>query len=528
LRRFWVPVAVLVGVVSAFGQGAAVGQGVAIEPAKPGSLVVVFPFDNRSRAPGLDWIGESFPEVLGPRVVSAKLLVVSRNDRSYAFDRAGIPAGARISRATLFKFAQAMDVDYAIVGSYSFDGRTFSTRGQLVDVKRARLLPEVVEAGALTQLQEIQSSLTWDLLRQLQAVSMISKQAFVSAAAAVRLDALEQYVRGVVATDRTDRLRRLREAVRIAPTYTEANLALGQSLIEAGQYEQAAAVLTKVAADHPQASEAQFFLGLASYRAKKFEQAQAAFEFVAQRVPLIEVYNNLGVVAAQLGKAEQARKYFERAARADSREPDYHYNLGITLYRAGDQAGAQRELKDALALRPQDVETKTALDACVKGMPYVPGTMRERIKRNYDETQYRQIEVQAESVREARYALMPRREHAEAHVQSGMEMLADGRLESAETAFREAILLDPTQVGAHIGLAEVLETRNELPEARAEANAANRLKVSIEAFLVLARIDLKQKRYEAAGDNLERALKMDPGNAEAAELRRQLPAANSQ
>ena len=50
--------------------------------------IVVLPFENESKAPGLEWIGESFPEVLGQRLANAALYVVSREDRAYAFDRA--------------------------------------------------------------------------------------------------------------------------------------------------------------------------------------------------------------------------------------------------------------------------------------------------------------------------------------------------------------------------------------------------------------------------------------------------------
>jgi tetratricopeptide (TPR) repeat protein len=322
-------------------------------------------------------------------------------------------------------------------------------------------------------------------------------------------------------------LKFLREAVRFAPNYPEANLQLGKTLLDTNQYDAAVAALTKVPSDGPLAAEAHFFLGLAYYLSRKYDRAEIAFRFVAERVPLIEVYNNLGVVTVHNGKLMEARRYFERVTQADAREPDYRFNLGVTLYRLGDYAGAQRQLQEALSLRPQDVDAKIALEAATIGTPYPQERSsakppQERIKRNYDEASFHQLEVEIESLREERYALLPRADHAIAHVKNGNEMLSDGRLEQADTAFREAILLDPGNVQAHLGLARVLETRNELPEARAEAIAANRLQMTVDAFLIMARVELKQDRFDAASENLLRALRIDPTNAEAAALQQDL------
>src|SRR5256885_16525800 len=84
--------------------------------------LVVLPFENRSQAPGLDWIGEAFPEVLSQRLGSPDLFAVSRESRDYAFERLGIPSSTKLSRATLYRIAEQMDVDEVVVGSYDYDG----------------------------------------------------------------------------------------------------------------------------------------------------------------------------------------------------------------------------------------------------------------------------------------------------------------------------------------------------------------------------------------------------------------------
>ena len=60
--------------------------------------------------------------------------------------------------------------------------------------------------------------------------------------------------------------------------------------------------------------------------------------------------------------------------------------------------------------------------------------------------------------------------------------------------------------------------------ARNEARVSLRLKPSADAYLVLARLDMAEKNPAAAGQNLEHALALDPANAAATSLKRDLAA----
>ncbi|HEY6248418.1 MAG TPA: hypothetical protein VI685_00570, partial [Candidatus Angelobacter sp.] len=136
------------------------------------------PFENASSAPGIDWIGESFPEVIGNRMNSVPLFLISRDDRLYAFDRLGIPASAKPSRATIYEMAQQIDADYVVVGRYNFDGKTFTASAHVMDVQRLRLSPELTQSGSLTDLIKIQTALTWDILHTLHLAEIVSRNEF--------------------------------------------------------------------------------------------------------------------------------------------------------------------------------------------------------------------------------------------------------------------------------------------------------------------------------------------------------------
>jgi tetratricopeptide (TPR) repeat protein len=499
------------------------GAAVAQSAATTSQTLLVLPFENSSKAPGLEWIGESFPEVLGERMSSATLYIVPREDREYAFDRAGIPANLRPSHATLFRIGEEMDVDYMVLGSYNYDGQSLSAEARILDVKALRLSAPLSESGPLTSLISIQAALAWDLLKSLNPAYEINRNEFLADSPPVRLDAFEDYIRGIVATNGPEKIRKFHEALRINPTYTQALLQLGRTYFAAQDYESAAAAFSRVPHSDPTAHEASFYAGLAYFYGGEFEKAESAFSYLASQFPLTEVYNNLGVVEARRGK-KNAAEYFQKAVQADDHDADYRFNLGLSLYKAGDLADAARQLREALKLRPGDSETRSLLDLStgktdVNSRPRLP---QERIKQNYDESSFRQLALQIENMTEARLAKEDPHTHAAYHVEHGHDLLERRFVGDAGRQFREAIALDPNNAAAHAGLASVLEASNDSEGARREANLALAFQPLAEAYLVLARLDLRDNNTPAAAANVERALALQPANAAANALKRTL------
>jgi tetratricopeptide (TPR) repeat protein len=499
--------------------------------ASSSATIVVLPFENRSGAPGLQWIGESFPEVLSERMSMPWLYTVPRSDRAYAFERVGVPTNVSLSRATLFRIAEQMDVDYAVLGSFTFDGETFAATAQLLDVKHLRLLPAQLESGALVAILQIQGSLSWDLLRQLRPSFEVPKDKFLSQAPAIRLDAFENYIRGVLASTHEQKVQYFAEAVRRNPSYSRAMLELGKTYLDAEDYEQAADWFARVPATDERAREANFLLGLAAYHLGQNDRAQRAFRFVESQFPLPEIYNNLGVVEYAAGDAVAASD-FRKAMEADPQDPDYHFNLALALSRASDSAGAARQLREVLRLRPSDAEARTLLpNAGDTANPAVPPASRAqnaaagsklpapRIKSNYDETSFEQLALEIQNTIELRLAHTDPKTHAAYHVDRGRGMLQQGFQAQAEREFREACDLDPESLAAHSGLARALEKSNP-EEARKQAEAALRVGVSVEALLVLGRLDLEENKPEAAAQDVQRALEIAPQDAAALDLQR--------
>lgn len=486
------------------------------ETAHTSHLLLIIPFENRSSVASVDWIGESFPEVLSTRLNPSGFFIMGREDRLSAFDRMGIPASAKPSRATLYQVAQQLDVDYVIMGDYRVDGTSITAHAKVMDMERLRLSPELTETGPLTSLIAIQSALAWDALKILSPSETVSKADFVARFPSQKLNVLENYVRGITASTDQEKITRFKEVLRLDPANTLAMLQLGKSYYKARDYESAANWLGHIPNGDANANEAQFYLGLAAFYAGHMDKADTAFRSLASRLPLTEVLNNLGVVAARRGQRD-ARDYFEKVVQTDPNEPDYRFNLAVTLFREGDNEGASRELRALLALYP-DAEAKTFLEAVTSGaQPSRPPL--ERIKRNYDESTFRQLALEIENSNEERLAKSDPASHAEFHVRHGQELMQEGLVGEAEKQFREAVVLVPTNAEAHAGLARVLEASQDYVGARNEAQESLKLKPSADAYLVLAQADLAEKKSASATQNVDHALALDPANPAAVALK---------
>jgi tetratricopeptide (TPR) repeat protein len=500
--------------------------------ASAGDTLLIVPFENQSRAPGMEWIGDSFPELLQERLNSPTLFVLPREARIRAYDHVGLPLELHPSRAVIYRIAEDLGVDYVVFGRYRFDGRIFSASAQLLDMRHLQLLPETAESGALVDLITVQTSLAWDLLHALRPGLSTSKQAYLSAASPIRLDAFENLVRGVTAPTAEEQVRRFREAARLNPAYWEAALRLGECYYRGRQYDQAVPWLARIPLSDSHAREANFYLGLAAYFEGDFKRAQSAFDFVASKLPLAEIYNNLGVVASRLGQKDSV-EYFQKATNADPNDADYHFNLAVGLYREGDFAGASRQVHQTLAAQPGDAEAGSLLQLATMGAhadaKTQPGSTPgkaplERIRTSYNESSFRELAMEIDAAAERRLAEAEPRTHARFHIDRGRELLNQGFVAEADKEFREAIAFDPSNPSAHAGLARALETSHDSAGARTEAQEALRQRQLVEPLLVLARLDLDENKTESAASEIDQALRLEPSNSATLELKRTLAA----
>ncbi|QNI30399.1 tetratricopeptide repeat protein [Alloacidobacterium dinghuense] len=494
-----------------------------------GRLLLVLPFENHTGQASLDWIGQAFPEIFNRRLASAGFLPISRADRLYALDHLGLPQHFQPSRASAIRLAQTLDADYVVFGFYTTTGTTLNPTAQVLDVTGLKLGAPLTNQADLTHLLETLNSLAWQVTRQLDPAYAVAEQTFIAADSDLRLDAFENYVRGLSEGSIDERVRHLREAVRLSPRFNPAWLALGKAYFANQNFEQAAAALGHLSKDDPNALEADFYRGLSFFYTGKYLEAEDAFAFDTTRLPLPEVVNNQGVAAARRGK--DGAPLFVQAITADPNDVDYHFNLAVALRRRGDIAGAVREIDRAVKLRPQDSEAAslaamlhkeqqdptaaTKVNASLTTPNSSGSGPLERIKRTYNEASFRQAAFEMEQVQTMRLSALPPAERAATLTQEGSQFFNRGLILEAEREFQAALAADPSSSAAHAGLAQVRERSSDPDAARQEALKSLQLTQNVTAHLVLARIDLQANQLGAAAGEVSQALQIEPTNANA-------------
>ena len=125
-----------------------------------------------------------------------------------------------------------------------------------------------------------------------------------------------------------------------------------------------------------------------------------------------------------------------------------------------------------------------------------------------------------------RLATLPPAEQATQYTKVGTDYLGQGLIPEAEREFLAAIAADSSSAPAHAGLAQVRERSGAEAEARTEAQTSIKLRPNATAYLVLARLDLRNDALAASATDVSNALRLDPQNGPALGMKQQLQSRN--
>jgi len=508
--------------------------------------LVVFPFENLSARSDLNWISESFPVILSSRLARPEDYVLGRSERNAAYLQLDLPADAPLTLASEYKVAQTVGVDWAVLGNFDVAGERLTAHAQLLEVRQLKLSPPLEVTGELEELVDLQTRLAWRLLAAYDPDFTVCKEDdFVQRFPEVRLDAFENYVRGVLAPEEQSRASFFLASDRLNPADHQAAFALGRLYFHQKDYANSALWLRKLEGADPNYAESLFLLGVDEFFLGHESSAEKAFQTLSAQIPLNEVFNNLGALKARRGQYLEALADFNRAHQADAMDPDFCFNRGVSLWYLKRYTEAAESLEEAVRLNGEDSEAHTLLGVVSKKLGDSSRERRElrwlanhevgsaaelpvdilpqpRVKKNYDGRAFRLLSLTLHNALEERLATLTPEQHRDFHLASGKKLFAEGRLAEAERELTEAISLVPGDNETRLLLAQVLEAEEKRHEAAAELETSLKLKDSVPAHLRLARVYLSLQLPELARGQSEDALKLDPGNHEALELLRQI------
>ena len=171
--------------------------------------VLVLSFFNRAKSANLDWVGESIGQSVRDSLASEGVLVLAREDRLEAYRRLSLRPGAELTHASIIKIGESLDASQVIYGFYELlpsepgnpqSKGSLRITARILDLKRTRQGAVYSELGALEDLGSLAAHLGWQTLEWLDPQAAPGEQDFMKARPAVRLDAVESYVRGLLST----------------------------------------------------------------------------------------------------------------------------------------------------------------------------------------------------------------------------------------------------------------------------------------------------------------------------------------
>ncbi|HVY92357.1 MAG TPA: hypothetical protein VHA14_06400, partial [Bryobacteraceae bacterium] len=307
----------------------------AASPAWCADTIAVLPLFNinASISPDLNWIGESVAETIHETLSSYDLLTLSRDDRVEVYRRMGVRPEVLLTRATVMKIGETLDAGQVVFGDYTIDPSAVASQNlkapirivaHIIDLRKFKEAQSFEQDGILENLSQLEMSLAWQVLRQVSPGAEASEDLFRREHPAIRVDAMESYVRGLMTpASNTDlRIKFFTQAARLDDHFSQPNYELGHILFTRRDYRGASGWLLKVTRSDSRYMEASFLLGICRYYVGDFDGALRRFRMVAAEVPLNEVFNNLAATLSRMNDASAAEG-FRKALEGDEGDPDY-------------------------------------------------------------------------------------------------------------------------------------------------------------------------------------------------------------
>jgi tetratricopeptide (TPR) repeat protein len=516
--------------------------------------IVSMPFENQSGRAEYNWVGESFAATLSDLLDRPGMVAIRPDERNVAYKQEGLPPTAILTRATMIKIAERAGANLVVMGTYRIAGEgresTITISARVIDIREGRLVGrEYNRGGPLLDLQKLQGDLAYEILYQHNPALPFSRDQIVTQATQAPIGAYENYVKGTLTHDIPARIDFLERAIKefsekTSGSYIPAIFELGRVHYEAGDYRQALDQLVLVDAKDPRYDEAQFYVGVASDALGQTDKAIGTQQALAVRLPLYEVYNNIGVFLIKKKLYPDAINHLKPAVEAAPRDTDTLFNLGYAYFLSKDHANAVSALKQESERRPSDGEafyilskSNTALNDHAaataasdqakkllttfaqwetKGAPSLA-----RIKTSFSKANYYRYKREVDERLNVQTRITSQPAQAESLLESARRAFFAGRDEEALVQLGKLLQTAPQNHDAHLLMGRVYERRGDFERA------VNALKAAVfwnpklaAAHVLLGRIAVLKNDCPGAQASVSRAFQVDPNDQDAHALKR--------
>ena len=332
----------------------------------------------------------------------------------------------------------------------------------------------------------------------------------------------------------------LNSALRLRPGSVRLTKAAVTVLVQQTRNQEAVSLARKCALAHPRDLEAQRLylrilvlndnLDIARPLGRKLlAQAPHDFDFL---------YLN-GILERQAGQYTAARDHLEKAVALNPNYYNAHYNLGVTLSSLKDYSGARDELEKAIALGAREPEVHFALSKAYRNLGE-PQQAEQQLRLYQQESQLKanrtlaagkaaqaEKELAAGDVQKAvatyREAVNATPDDALLNFKLALALSRAGDTEGERAALEQVIKIDPTMALAQNQIGYLASRSGDFATAEQHFRLAVKAAPGYaEAWVNLAATLGMESHFPEARDAVATAIKLDPTNSQALELRQSL------
>jgi tetratricopeptide (TPR) repeat protein len=518
--------------------------------------IVSMPFENLSGRAEYNWVGESFAATLADLLDKPGLVGIRPDERNVAYKQEGLPPTAILTRATMIKIAERAGANLVIIGTYRIDGQgresIITVTARVIDIREGRLVgKEFNRGGPLLDVQRLQGELAYEILYQRNQALPYSRESLISEAALAPIGAFENFIKATLTHDRQSSIGFLERAIKeyaekTKTKYFAAIFELGRVHYEAGDYKSALEQLLLIEDKNPRYDETQFYIGVAQDAINQADKSLATAQKLAERLPLYEVYNNIGTLLIKQKQYVAAINHLKPAVDAMPRDTDTLFNLGYAYFLAKDYPKALEALRDETRQRASDGEAFYILSKALaatgdqagaaqasdqarklvtafaqwetKGAP-----MLARMKTTFSKINYYRYKRDKDERLNAQTAITTLTPQADQLLETSRNAFQQGRNDDALVSLGKLLQIAPQNYDAHFLMGRVYERRGDFERA------TNALKAAIfwnprlvAAHVLLGRIAVLKNDCEGAQSASSKALQVDPNDQDAQALKRLL------
>ena len=365
---------VLLALVLAGLAGPALAQPAAI-PRPAATRTLVLPFENAGREPRVFWLGEGSSVVLTDDLSALGTPVFSREDRLRAFARLDVPVVASLTHATAIRLGQALDAAQVVIGAFELSAGQLTVRARRIRLDTGRIGPEIVDRGPLTDIFGVYARIA----RRLAPDSRVTLAEMEESHPP--LTAFEVYIKGLLAEAPATRLSFLNQALKLAPAFQRARIALWHAHAGQNEHQRALAIARQVPAGHRFSRPAQFLAATSLLQLSRYQEAYDAMRLMERDAADPAIDNNLGVVQMRRPISTPggpALSFFEEARRLDPADADILFNAGYAYWLAGDVISATYWLREAVRRRSDDAPAHYVLGVALQAAGNAAEAAREK------------------------------------------------------------------------------------------------------------------------------------------------------